>query len=86
VKPKKPAIPEALDKDLLLEDTSTAHARINSPIHPNTKAAYVREVEKSSGKSKSTGDLRALSAWIAKQREIAELKGESVRVRTKQKK
>jgi hypothetical protein len=85
VNPKKPDIPKALDKDLSLEDTGTAHARINSPIHPNTKAAYVREVEQSSGKSKSTGDLRALSKWIAKQREIAELKGESVRVRTKKK-
>jgi len=83
VKPQKPPNPNTLEKELSIEDTDAARARIGSPVHAD--AAYVRHVVKPTGKPTSTGDLRTLSQWIAKQREIAELKGESVRVRTKRK-
>jgi hypothetical protein len=69
------------DVELSLEDTGDVQARIGVP--PDDKAAYVRQADKSSDKPKQTGDLRALSKWIAKHREIAELNGEPVSVRTR---
>jgi hypothetical protein len=86
VNPKKPPAGEVHSDELSLEDTGIAHVRIGSHKVGNAPAAFDHDAAKSPDTSKSTGDLRALSKWIAAHREIAELNGETVRVRTKRKK
>jgi hypothetical protein len=86
VSPKKDPVSEVHADELSLEDTGVAHVRIGAPKDGNASAAYDRDAAKTPDKLKSTGDLQALSKWIAAHREIAELNGETIRVRTKRKK